>query len=258
MKNLMDWHFNVQKGMYFDRMEQINDCSLYLSEIISDGYWNYCFVPEYVNFTAHLESILEAFHAAERNPCLYFSEDKKVSSASESLIEHGFTPLFEESFMTYSIKKSVDVKPSSVVAKQVKDDVSQHDFLEVFGRAYGGEKTLEQPYGELDETYVKALSRSFKNQNQFFHYVCYEGQFPVSIASLCFVDGKGGLYNVGTLPAHRGKGYGTIATKACVDKWLELDGETMFLQTETGSAVEKWYQKMGFKQEFIGRTFYKE
>ncbi|MCL2364868.1 MAG: GNAT family N-acetyltransferase, partial [Defluviitaleaceae bacterium] len=146
------------------------------------------------------------------------------------------------------------------------DAKSARDFIDVFTSAFGGEKTPESPCGspeglsrphdgELFKTIIDALSRTLNDNDKFFNFVCYEGETPVSIASLCFYDGKGGIYSVGTTPSVRGKGFGTVAIKACIDKWRELKGDELFLQTEAGSTAEKWYQRLGFKIQFTGRFY---
>jgi predicted GNAT family acetyltransferase len=254
----MDWHFDVQKGMYFDKKISLNGCDIFLSDIIEDGFWNYAFVPSYIDLKLVLDGIEQQFQKASRQPCIYIADAQKHPTVIQTLTERRYVPLSEESFMTYSSKQSITVKPTTLSTKRVVDEASQKDFVEVFSSAYGGEKTAEQPYGELDKTYMDALMRSFGGLYKFFHYICYEGKTPVSIATLCYVNGKGGLYNVGTVPTYRGKGYGTVATKVCIDKWLELGGDTLFLQTETESVVEKWYYKLGFNLNFVGQTYSKE
>ena len=257
IKQLMDWHFNVQKGMYFDRKISVDSCSIYLSDIIEDGFWNYAFVPSGVDLSEKLELISNQFTSSNRIPCIYTADSGTQQKTADLLTKAGYVPLSEESFMTYTLNSSIKTKPTSLTVKCVTDEKTRVDFEDVFTSAYGGDKTPEQPYGELDESYIRALRQSFSNKQKFYHFVCYDNKIPVSIATLCFLDGKGGLYNVVTVPSYRSKGCGTVATKACIDKWIELKGDTLFLQTETGSFVEKWYYKLGFKLNFTAQTYYK-
>ncbi|GHU42240.1 hypothetical protein FACS1894190_11350 [Spirochaetia bacterium] len=258
MQELIDWHFTVQNGMYFDTKTELNGVSIYLSNIIEDGFWNYAFVPSDISLENSIETIESKFNNVNRQPCVYIANSEDCSDKVNKLLTRKYMPLSEESFMTMKSHNKLIVKPSTATTKRVADIKTHNDFIEIFTNAYGGDKTPEQPYGELDKTYIDALIRSFSAMNKFYHFVCYEGKNPVSIATLCFADGKGGLYNVGTAPAYRGKGYGTIATKVCIDQWFLLGGDVLFLQTETGSAVEKWYYKLGFELKFIGRTYCRE
>ena len=254
----MDWHFEVQKGLYFDQKVQVDDINIYLSKNISDGFWNYAFVPEGLSSPAQLIPIENFFEFINRSPSIYIIDDNPLSKTTKILTENGYTQISEESFMTYSSEiEPVKSQPSIKVVRAEEGDYL-HDFLDIFGSAYGGEKTPEQPYGELDVTYIDSLKRSFLQKTQFYHYLCYSDNCPVSIATLCYSNGKGGLYNVGTSPVQRGKGYGTIATKACIEKWKDLGGNSLFLQTETVSLVEQWYGRLGFRINFIGKIFTKE
>lgn len=255
-KQLMEWHFDVQKGMYFSRRTNLGSYFIYSSDIIEDGFWNYAFIPNDLDLSKESNNISSNFLSINRTPAIYIingdSQQKKILSNAD------YTLLATESFMTYSNDKAIGIDLKDFIIKQAIDEKTQKDFEEVFIHAYGGEKTAEQPYGELDKTYITALKQSFSNLDKFYHFVCYSDLTPISIATLCFVDGKGGIYNVGTNLSYRGKGYGTATTKACIDKWKELNGDVLFLQTERNSSVEAWYYKLGFKLEFVGEIYYQE
>lgn len=245
---LLTSHFDVQKGMYFSNCIEKDGYLYFLSDIITDGYWNYAYRLDGTNVTE--SSIDQVFFEHNRPSSIY------VINSDENLLASGFELLSEESFMVY---KGGEVKLNDrFTVKRASKGKLMDDFIDVFISAYGGEKSPEQPYGELDSTYMDALIQSFDNEEQFHHFVCYKGNEAVSVASLCKKGEKGGLYNVGTSPAGRGHGCGTAVTLACIKDWHESGGKKLFLQTEAGSLVEKWYQKLGFETAFIGRIYSKE
>lgn len=258
MCQLMKWHFDVQNGMYFDCCIVDESWNLLLSNIIEDEYWNYAIFMDTICCEQDLNRIEQVFIEKNRKSCIYIQNIFDKPELVDFINKNGYTLVAEEAFMVYSQKNNWTVKKSNVVIKRVFDSETKNDFVEVFTSAYGGDKTPEQPYGELEGTYIQALIRSFDNYEKFYHYVCYNNNVPVAVATLCFVDGKGGVYNVGTNPKYRGNGYGTEVTKACIDEWEKLNGDVLFLQTERGSIVEKWYSNLGFNIEFIGSTFCKE
>ena len=258
MLKLMEWHFTVQKGMYFDKKIETQSYVIYSSDITTDGSVNYAVLENGVCLEKALESIENDFCQINRVPCVYLPNDNEYEKKCNFLEQNGYTLLSEESVMLFDNKNPIIKTKASLRTILVNDEKSANDFIEVFISAYGGEKTPESPYGELDKTYINALSRTFADNQKFFNFVCYDGEIPVSIASLCFENGNGGIYSVGTIPAVRGKGFGTVAIKACFEKWIELNGTELFLQTETDSFVEKWYNSLGFQIEFIGRIFAKE
>lgn len=255
MEKLMEAHFVVNKGQFFDHKHVVGGSNVYLSELITDGFWNYVLVSKGKLSKRKVGKFDDFFQSVDRLTSVYLLGDDKYNK--EFVEENGFSLISEETFMTYEVQVENNAQTSSLNVLRVETPESINDFLEVFTSAYGGEKTEEQPYGELDETYILSVRRSFAYKSKFYHFVCYDSEKPVSIATLCFENGYGGIYSVGTNPEFRGKGFGTVATNACISKWHELGGKTLFLQTETGSAVEKWYFKLGFKKVFIGNIYSK-
>ena len=259
MQNLLEWHFSVQDGMYFDKRNETQSHIVFSSNIVTDdGTVNYAILKNGISLKDEIEIIERSFHDMQRSPCIYLFNDENDDQWSQFLEQRGYSILSEESVMSFDIK-NIDIKSKvDLNAIRATDAKSARDFIDVFTSAFGGEKTPESPYGELDKTYIDALSRTLNDNDKFYNFVCYEGEMPVSIASLCFCDGKGGIYSVGTTPSVRGKGFGTVAVKACIDKSRDLKGTELFLQTDTGSTAEKWYQSLGFKIQFTGRFFSKE
>lgn len=259
MHILLQDHFDVQKGMYFDQCSVYKNWILFLSDIIKDGFWNYAVIPDQYDLKKELPIIEKKFEQMERPASIYVVNEKDYSDTVSYLLKEDFEKMSEESFMIFqNTSFSNESLPENVTIVQATEKQIISDFVEVFTSAYGGEKSLEQPYGELDESYVEALMKSFNKPDKFYHYVCYVNSRPVSVATLCFENGKGGLYNVGTVPNERGCGYGTVVTIACIKKWKEMAGKTLFLQTETGSNVEKWYYRLGFELAFYGSIYCKE
>lgn len=243
-------HFSVQKGMYFTEIQSFGNWTVFTSDIIEDGFWNYA----YYNGRGKLDITddLARYFDEKKRPVSIYTTDNQ-SEYSKNLEKRGFELISEESFMLFDGCTSVERKIKAIPCD--KEHMAQ--FLDVFGSAYGGEKTPEQPYGELSQTYMDSLRRSFSNKSQFRHLICYQEENPAAIATLCYKDGKGGLYNVGTEPMYRSKGFGTDVTLGCILEWKGLGGQSLFLQTETGSTVESWYKRLGFRTIFIGRIYSK-
>lgn len=258
MNLLLKEHFNVQTGMYFDNSITYKDWVFFMSNTIEDGFWNYAVIPEDCNIEKELAAIEDIFINENRLLSVYVVNENEHPDYVAYLLKHGYSKMAQESFMTYNLSTYNRSKDERTTIVRAIGKTGLTDFVDVFTSAYGGEVTPEQPYGELDKAYVDALIQSFKNTEKFYHYVCYINEKPVAIASLCYENGNGGIYNVGTKDDARGCGYGTSATLACIEKWKELGGETLFLQTETGSRVESWYYSLGFKVKFYGSTYCKE
>jgi hypothetical protein len=46
-----------------------------------------------------------------------------------------------------------------------------------------------------------------------------------------------------------------MVTQACIDMATKLGVSLLFLQTEKGSPVEKWYETLDFQTAFVGKTY---
>ena len=257
MKNWLTAHFNVQKGMYFDTMYSEGEMLYFGSDSIEDSVWNYGTVGAISD-----ESIFAFEEFSKRigkAPNLYVCrEDAKKHNAQ--LNKHGFYAPFDkdelvtETWMEFSEKKYSAPKHTDI--KRAVCGKERQDFVDVFLAAYGGEKTPEKPYGDLPKEYTECLEKSFDNP-KFYHFVCYCDGVAVSVATLCVHDGFGGLYNIGTRPEYERRGFGLAVTDAAINQWQSLCGKSLFLQTETGTGIDDWYERLGFVRVFDGAVYEK-
>lgn len=258
MKNWLTAHFNVQQGMYFDTLYSGNGMCYFGSNLIGDSVWNYGMVD---SISEQSISDFEAFCKEIGKPIsLYLSRDNAMKSHA-LLTNLGFVaPLDGDELVTetwmefagknYSIRDDFNIQ-------RVKTEKQKADFIEVFLAAYGGEKTPEKPYGDLSSEYKECVEKSFDNP-KFYNFVCYCEDVPVSVASLCVCGEFGGLYNIGTKPQYERRGFGLAVTDACINQWQLTSGKSLFLQTETGTGIDSWYERIGFRRVFDGVIYEKE
>jgi GNAT superfamily N-acetyltransferase len=258
MESLFEQHYLVQKGMYFADKLTIATGVIYQSDLVEDFYWNMLVLNADLKLDDKMLSQIEDnFKRLKRSPCVYLvSSDNQFAENSKILQQHGYTSSGMETWQVYD-GRDITVRGEKEI-KLVRTQKDKEDYIDVFVTAYGGEKSPEQPYGALPDIYIDCLKRSMDDTEKYHHIIVYDKEFPVSVATLCFEDGAGGLYNVGTRPSYRGKGFGLYATKACIEQWKKLNGKTLFLQTEKGSKVESWYKTMAFKEVFVGEFYVKE
>lgn len=262
MKSMKEWlenHFDVQQGMYFNEKHVYIGNKYYSSSLISDSVWNYGVVDE---FTDDSITAFESLCKKIGKPYNLYVPMQTLNFNDTLLIKRGYSKpctedgtIVTETWMSFTSKNYTLKKAFNI--KRVSNSKQVDDFVEVFLSAYGGGKTPEKPYGDLPPEYTQALLQSFDNE-KFYHFICYnDNNVPVSVASMCFVDGVAGLYNVGTKPEYEKQGYGLAVTDACITQWLKLSGTKLFLQTETGTGIDDWYEKMGFAKIFYGAIYEK-
>ena len=75
------------------------------------------------------------------------------------------------------------------------------------------------------------------------------------MGSVLFEDAE--IYKVAILPQHRGKGLGSMAVNAFVDKVKERGGERIFLEVRpSNTAALRLYQNRGFEKNRLRKRYY--
>jgi ribosomal protein S18 acetylase RimI-like enzyme len=111
------------------------------------------------------------------------------------------------------------------------------DFMDVFAKGF-----------DLPQAAVAGFGLIFRgrDRDRFRHYVAYERDRAIAVASLFRDQGVAGIYNVTTLPEARGRGYGSAVTFAAL-----YDGRAhgchlgVLTSSEDGYSI---YRKMGFEE----------
>jgi ribosomal protein S18 acetylase RimI-like enzyme len=83
------------------------------------------------------------------------------------------------------------------------------------------------------------------NNNKYKFLIGYINEKPISTAMIYFDGNISGIYMIATIPEYRGKGYGTLITRECINQiYHERKNDKITLQsTEMGFPV---YSKIGF------------
>jgi len=264
MKQSIEHNYRFLKGMYFDGCTAINGASIFFSDYIDDFFWNFA-----INIEASAIPIPEFILEVERKmrdlsriPAFYITPwTEPLDILQANLRDQAYQSVFQDTWMFVEAAPGVPTageRPGALTVKTARTDAEVEDFLKVYGKVYADEPTEEEPAGALPLMYIQALHRSFSARSvDTFHFIGYRGSQPVAISTLVYADGWGGIYNVGTLPEHRRQGFGSLISQACVDKWRELGGHTLFLQTEEGRRGEHLYGRLKFKTAFVAECWAK-
>lgn len=96
-----------------------------------------------------------------------------------------------------------------------------------------------------DDILAALLTPDLANKGDFTFYTGYVDGEPVTSSAGFVHDGSLTVFNVATLPDHRGNGYGAAMTLAAVEGGREQGAEVAFLQSsQMGFGV---YEKLGFE-----------
>jgi ribosomal protein S18 acetylase RimI-like enzyme len=86
-------------------------------------------------------------------------------------------------------------------------------------------------------------------RSQFVCWVGYRGEIPVATSASMCADGVIGIYNVATVPEHRGRGYGEVMTRHAVTAEMarQIAGPATPVVLQSTSQGLALYERMGFR-----------
>lgn len=154
-----------------------------------------------------------------------------------------------------------DAKKIEITAniKIVENEKEYNDFMNVLSSAYNDsiENPEENVYADaVTECYYEAVKNTM-NSKEHLHIIAYDNDIPVSVATLNYVDGIGGINKVGTAQGYWNKGYGKQVIAYLIQKFEELGGGMLTLSTEYDSKNQQFYEKLGFKEKYVIEQYMK-
>lgn len=152
----------------------------------------------------------------------------------------GLRPASVEPGLLLSDLRRGSSPPSPLTIRAVEDAPALADF----GRAWCDAFRIPQWVFPVAMPRVPPDDLEHGAQNRFF--VGYEAGRPVACATVTVTERVAGIASVGTVPAARGRGYGTAITGTAVESGRSLGAEVAYLGATTmGYPV---YERMGFRR----------
>lgn len=250
IRDLLVFHYECLQGMYFSEYHQVEGGALLFSDAIKDPYYNFLAPEAPVSGTALPATIVEEFVRRDRQPAIYLTPlamtdggppvtDDQVWARDAWLVGDAeplaSVPQSDESLQTFTI-----------------DSTRRETYVSTFNAAYSGDDPND-PYGQLDPAYTKSLDASFDVEvpgYQKYYLLATMDEAPVGVAAMFTAGSLAGVYGVGTIPSRRRAGIGS-AMMAHLARIAVTDGAShIMLQTEAGSAVQRWYAQLGYHYVF--------
>jgi len=196
--------------------------------------------------------------------------DEALSSILHTTESYGLKPVYystvepEKLHLPYheSVRETwMILPPDSLVKRAVPEgltvtvlDKSEEDmFLSIYEEAFSSPESIQNQKPDLDSAYLFCLKTSFSSgAGAGCNWIGKMNGEPVCIATLLVHGEMAGLYNVGTRLKDQGRGYGWQITQHVIQNALSLGIRWIYLQTEQGSTVEKFYSRMGFVSHSSG------
>ena len=117
----------------------------------------------------------------------------------------------------------------------VCDVASRRAFCEI------GSVCFHVPLSWFEEVFDERMAE----RSEFVPWLAFSDGEPVATAATVVAAGAIGLYNVGTLPAHRGRGIGEAIVRYAIGRARELTGISRTVLQSTSYGYEL-YRKMGY------------
>lgn len=166
----------------------------------------------------------------------------RPTNLASYLIAQGFTYQRTNTGMVLNIAsmRETTASPASLSIQEITDTVALQRWRTVSTRGWGSSEAAGQAYYD---TYAYT---GFGPGAPWHHYLGWQHDQPVAIASLLLHAGVAGMYGIVTLPEARKQGIGTAMTRHALHAARSLDYKVAVLSpTEMGANI---YHRIGFQE----------
>ena len=254
--NCLNMQFELLNGMFFDNKEETDEYIFCSSKTMDDYFWNIVYFKHKISFE-QIRKIENIFLEYKRTPSIYLSRDDLYYNENKQvLLDHGYRLNNTDVYMKLDGFKSYKINTK---IKIVENEKEYEDFMKVLSSAYNDniENQSENVYADaVTDCYFKAVKNTM-NSKEHIHIIVYDINIPVSVATLNYKNGIGGINNVGTAQGYWNRGYGKQLMTYLINKFYELGGGTLTLSTEYQSKNQKFYEKLGFKEQYVMEQYMK-
>ena len=254
--NCLNMQYILLKGMFFDNKKDTDNYILCTSEVMDDFFWNIAYLKNKIDKETllHLEN---KFKSINRTSSIYIGKnDIGYNENKELLLSNGYTVNNTDVYMLLENPVEIDITTD---IKIVENEKEYNDFMKVLSSAYNDviENADENVYADaVTECYYNAVKNTL-NSKEHIHIIVYDNNIPVSVATLNYVNGIGGINNVGTAQGYWNKGYGKQLITYLVKTFQNLGGGILTLSTEYHSKNQQFYEKLGFKEKYVMEQYMK-
>lgn len=178
-----------------------------------------------------------------------FQLDRATTPADlpATLLRHGYVKQNEEIWMLCLLAEMGETAPAShITIKQLgphSPDIWQQAYIDSFNISFRVPTHSHAGFGD-------SFRGLLPNPNALHFLGLIDGQ-PVGALTLIHDGRVGGVYNVGTFPAHRGQGVATALLNHTLSVAHALRLERLILQTLHHGPAQPIYERVGFGPHFV-------
>jgi len=250
-QDLQLFHYRCLQHMYFDDLLTATGGYLLFSDHVRDSYYNF-FGATADTSVDNVRECEHLFLARERTPALYVGPQVNPEVIN-ALTERGYTRWATDAWLGLDLDRYFDISLPSTIVFEYLSSPGEVSYTDAFREAYSGGSD-EDVYGDLDEGYTEALSQALPTstvngyERRFLQAL--EGNRIVGVVSLVLSDELAACYGLGVVTNQRHRGLGRALMEHIANDARSAGAKRLFLQTESGSAVEEWYRHLGYRSLF--------
>ena len=220
----------------------------------SDVWWNFAFLKKLIT-DDELQKIEDFFKKVDKKPTIYFLDDEKYKEISKSLLNKRYEISSKDYWMFWN-KDIPSVDETDII--EVKSNEEFEKWIETFIKSYPKDDP-QNPYGEQTQ-FANIIRKAWneKKTKEDKYFLVLDNKTPVAVGILTNYNGMGYISGIGAIPSFRGKGFGKRISLYCVKKSFEQGNKIHFLATEKGHYPFNFYERIGFKPEFIATYYTKQ
>lgn len=254
--NCLNMQYILLEGMFFDNKKDNDEYILCTSKVMDDYFWNIAYLKDRINKEI-LNNLENEFKKINRKSSIYLGKnDISYNENKKLLLANGYTLNNTDVYMVLEKVTETNINTNIKIIKSGKE---YNDFMKVLSSAYNDviENAEENVYADaVTECYYNAVKNTI-NSKEHIHIIVYDNDIPVSVATLNYVNGIGGINNVGTAQGYWNKGYGKQLIAYLINKFENLGGGILTLSTEYHSKNQQFYEKLGFKERYVMEQYMK-
>jgi GNAT superfamily N-acetyltransferase len=187
---------------------------------------------------SNISAVLRPYQTRQATAVWFQLPSSQSERSKDRLLAHGLTLLDVRRCMAVDIN-AVSIPETDTHILRVQNEAQCWDWVKVQSSANGGFPPLVQ------QTYLELMMSTLNTDSPLHAFIAYKGIQPVACSLLHPGNGVAGIYQVGTIPEARRKGYGRAVTYASLQYAGQIGCQiSILLATQMGGPM---YEKMGFQ-----------
>ena len=221
-------------------VKDIGYAVLYSNQKIPTTEFNHAFKVNVPEFEADklVGDVVRYYESIGAKPCFRISPTTRPQNLANYLRRQGFKLALEEDVMTYGVEDK-SFKADSNVNVVTTDGNLTDVWNEIFIKSFEVPAVMRDAFSDMHKKVIQ--------HKEIKPYLGYFQGKPAGACALLSFNSVGGIFNVGTVQEHRGKGVATALLHAVISDSLSIGNDLLYLITTKGSNAERLYASLGFR-----------